>query len=113
MLPHPTYYFLGDHTESIQVEYDPTRTSYEDLLKVFWSSHNPCAAADSRQYMSAVFYHNENQRQRALATRERAAERLHQPLTTPVLPLTAFYPAEDYHQKWFLRQHGDFLREFQ
>ncbi len=109
---NPTYYQLGDHTESFQVEFDPEKISYERLLEIFWSSHNPCAVSGSRQYMSAVFYHNEAQRRLAEITRDRQAARLGRRITTPILPLREFYPAEDYHQKYFLRQHTALLKEF-
>ena len=66
----------------------------------------------SRQYLSAVYYGNEEQKRLALKTRERAAERAGQPVTTDVLPLGTFYRAEDYHQKYRLRCRRDLLREF-
>jgi methionine-S-sulfoxide reductase len=109
---NPTYYNLGDHTESVQVDYDPRQTSYEKLLEVFWATPNSCAQADSRQYMSAVFYHNDGQKKQALQTRDREAARRKMKIATAVLPIQTFYQAEDYHQKYLLRQHRDLLREF-
>ena len=50
-LKDPTYHNLGDHTESIQVDYDPAKTTYDKMLDVIWTCHNPCGAAWSRQYM--------------------------------------------------------------
>jgi methionine-S-sulfoxide reductase len=108
----PTYHDLGDHTESVQVDYDPARVSYRRLLEVFFATHNGCAASGSRQYMSAVFYHDEGQKKLALEAREREAARRGQPVVTEVLPLKAFYLAEDYHQKYMLRQNRDLMREF-
>jgi methionine-S-sulfoxide reductase len=110
---NPTYYSLGDHTESVQVDYDPGQTSYEQLLAVFWATHNPCARAGSRQYLSAVFYHNDAQKKLALETRDREAASRGTPIATEVLPATAFYVAEDYHQKYLLRARASLLREFQ
>ncbi|MDZ7761250.1 MAG: peptide-methionine (S)-S-oxide reductase [Desulfovermiculus sp.] len=55
--PNPTYHDLGDHTETLQVDYDPEAVSYPKLLEVFWESHSPEQSALSRQYMAAVFYH--------------------------------------------------------
>ncbi len=53
---NPTYYNLGDHTETIQIDYDPTYVSYRELLDIFWESHDPAARPWSRQYMAVVFY---------------------------------------------------------
>src|SRR5262249_18399740 len=58
----PTYYSLGDHTETLQIDFDPTVITYEQLLEVFWHTHNPCAQPWSRRYMSTVFYHGESQK---------------------------------------------------
>ncbi len=80
---------------------------------MFWGSDNHCAQAWSRQYMSAVFYGNEEQKKLALKTRDRAAARVGRPITTEVLPLGTFYLAEDYHQKYRLRSRRDLMREFQ
>lgn len=57
---NPTYYSLGDHSETIQIDYDPTQISYGQLLEVFWNSHNPTYEPWSRQYMSIIFYHSED-----------------------------------------------------
>ena len=65
---YPTYRSMGDHSESIQIDYDPARISYEELLEIFWKNHNPTQRAWRRQYMSAIFYHNANQHQLALET---------------------------------------------
>jgi methionine-S-sulfoxide reductase len=110
---NPTYRDLGDHTESLQVDYDPTKTSYEKLLEVYWATPNSCADAGSRQYMSAIFYQNDAQRRLAESTRDRMAERLGKRPATAILPLKTFYLAEDYHQKFYLRQDRALLREFQ
>jgi methionine-S-sulfoxide reductase len=107
----PTYRRIGDHTESVQVDYDPEQITYAELLEVFWQGHNPTTAAYSRQYMDAVFYHNEEQKGLALETRERTAAELGRPLTTEVLPANTFYLAEDYHQKWNLRTDNAFYPE--
>jgi methionine-S-sulfoxide reductase len=109
---NPTYQSIGDHTESIQIDYDPARISYGKLLEVFWSSHNPCQRSGSRQYMTAVFYHNDEQKKQALETRDRQAAKQKEKIVTSILPLGEFYLAEDYHQKYYLRQHADLVKEF-
>ena len=62
---NPTYYKIGDHSETIQIDYDPSVISYRQLLDVFWNGHNCTLRSPTRQYMSIVFYHNEQQRQLA------------------------------------------------
>ncbi len=110
---NPTYHDLGDHTESFQVDFDPTQTSYAQLLAVFWESHNPCAKAYSQQYRTAIFYQNEAQKKLAEETRDRLAAKKKDGVLTAIEPLTEFYLAEDYHQKYRLRNDGLLLREFQ
>ena len=65
---NPTYSHIGDHTETVQVDYDPRRITYEDLLVIFWESHSPRERAWGRQYMNAVFFHDEKQRLAAMAS---------------------------------------------
>lgn len=108
---NPTYTKIGDHTESLQVEYDPEKISYEKLLKLFWASHNPCEVSGSRQYMSAVFYHKDEQRKLAEKTRDDEEKKRGEKIKTPILPLDAFYLAEDYHQKFYLKQYKDIYQE--
>jgi hypothetical protein len=103
---------LGDHSEAIEIDYDPTRVSYRELLDVFWTSHDPRSPAWSRQYMSAVFYHDEEQRRLAIETRDREAARRRGEIATEIVPASTFTPAEDYHQKYLLRQRSDLMTEF-
>ena len=110
-LADPTYHALGDHTESVQVDYDPTLITYAELLEVFWESHSPSLKPYSRQYMNAVFYHDESQKELVMATRDRVAEALGSTVSTQALPAGTFYLAEDYHQKYNLRHGGIFYRE--
>jgi peptide-methionine (S)-S-oxide reductase len=108
----PTYHNLGDHTETIQVDFDPAVVSYAELLDVFWSNHNPATPHFSRQYMSIVFYHNEEQRRLAVETREREAARLGAEIHTEILPASEFTLAEAYHQKYRLQGRWDLMEEF-
>jgi len=109
----PNYHDLGDHTESIEVVFDPKQVSYEDLLKAFWSSHSPERRAPSRQYASLIFCGDEAQKKLALASTTREEERRKAKLYTEIVPAGTFWPAEDYHQKYYLRSHRDLLGEFQ
>jgi peptide-methionine (S)-S-oxide reductase len=81
-------------------------------LEIFWQSHKPGRRAWSNQYKAAVFYHDEEQKRLALESRNKVATTLEGKIHTEVVPFTAFYLAEDYHQKYRLQQQGDFLLEF-
>ncbi|MBK1834315.1 peptide-methionine (S)-S-oxide reductase [Roseibacillus ishigakijimensis] len=106
----PTYRSMGDHTEAVSIDYDPAVTSYEDLLGEFWLGHRCDSLNHSRQYMKAVFYRDEQQRQAALESRDREAHRLGlgtEEVRTEVLPVNAFTYAEGYHQKYVLSRKGE------
>ena len=107
----PTYRSLGDHTEAFEVEFDPDRISYEDLLDIFWSGHDPEGPQYSVQYRSAVFYHDERQREAALKSRDILASAGKEKITTAVEEAGTFYQAEDYHQKYYLRGSGGAANE--
>ena len=109
----PTYYNLGDHSETIQIDYDPTQVSYAELLDVFWNSHSPTSRPWSRQYMSIIFYHNDRQRRLATETRDREAARIDAKIFTEIVPFAGFYLAEDYHQKYRLQQVPELMQEFE
>jgi peptide-methionine (S)-S-oxide reductase len=90
----------------MQVRYDPTRISYEKLLEVFWRNIDPLTADRQfcdrgRQYRSAIFYHDEEQRRLALKSKEALDGRFDEPIVTEVEPAGAFYPAEEYHQDYY------------
>jgi len=110
--PHPTYHNLGDHTESIQIDYDPERISYQDLLDVFWDSHLPTSRPWSRQYASIIFYHNAEQERLALESKRRAEAKWGKTMHTEIVPFERFYLAEGYHQKYYLRSARDLMQEF-
>jgi methionine-S-sulfoxide reductase len=110
---NPTYHNLGDHTETLQVDYDPSKISYENLLDLFWEEHDPTSRSWSRQYKAVVFYHDDEQKRLASASRDRLAAKLGRTIHTEVLPYSRFYAAEDYHQKYYLRGHRQILRQFQ
>ena len=109
----PTYHSLGDHSETIQIDYDPTRISYQELLAVFWSSHSPTMPAWSQQYASFILYHNDEQEELARKSKEREEAKQGRNLYTLIAPYSDFYRAENYHQKYRLRRHSDLLAEFE
>jgi len=109
---NPSYHQLGDHTETIQIDFDPTKITYEKLLDIFWESHDPLSRSWSRQYKAVIFVHDEEQRTQALAARDRLAERLGAKIHTEILPCQGFYLAEAYHQKYRLRSVREIMDEF-
>ena len=109
---NPTYYNLGDHTETVQLEYDPTRISYQELLDVFWAGHSPDRPAWSRQYASIIFYHDEEQRRLAEASKGQYEAQCGCRVYTEIIPAATFYLAEDYHQKYQLQQSSTFMDVF-
>lgn len=100
--PDPTYRRIGDHTETFQVDFDPDIITYNDLLALFWKSHNPTRKVWSRQYRALVLYQNDMQRDAARHSKE-ALISAGQAVATEIAPLNAFYLAETYHQKHFLQ----------
>lgn len=108
---NPTYYSLGDHTETIQIEYDPDRISYQELLDIFWNSHNAARPPFSVQYKSIIFYHDEAQKGLALGSKARLEEKRNETILTEIVPYSKFYLAEDYHQKYYLSNVPDLNKE--
>ncbi|HIJ77610.1 MAG TPA: peptide-methionine (S)-S-oxide reductase [Deltaproteobacteria bacterium] len=108
---NPTYRALGDHAESIEIDYDPAVISYGELLEIFWKSHDPGSRPWSRQYMPAIFYHNEEQKKLAVESMKREEARTLRKIYTEISPASKFYRAEDYHQKYYLRQRPELMIE--
>jgi len=94
------------HAEALQIVYDPTKTSYDKLLEVFWRNIDPLAADGQfcdlgSQYRSAIFYHDGNQKSAAEKSKKAVQARFKQPVATEISAATVFYPAEDYHQDYY------------
>ncbi|MFO8064257.1 MAG: peptide-methionine (S)-S-oxide reductase MsrA [Spirochaetota bacterium] len=116
---HPTYEEVCSgttgHAETVEIEYDPAQVSFEDLLRVFFTVHDPTQKNRQgpdigEQYRSAVFYRNEEQRaaaERAVAELEagNGPRKIKGTVQTEITPATTFYPAEGYHQRYF-EKHG-------
>ncbi len=109
---NPSYHDLGDHSESVQIDFDTSRISYRELLDIFWKGHNPTRDSWSRQYRAAIFYHNEEQRKAAIETRDRLASEAAGRIFTAIEPYSGFSIAEDYHQKHSLRLYPEVMNEF-
>lgn len=94
------------HAEVVQIEFDPSKISYEQLLEIFWEAHDPTTmdrqgADTGSQYRSIILYQDETQKQAAQKSKQQAALKFKDPIVTEIVPLTKFYPAEDYHQHYF------------
>lgn len=108
---NPSYYDLGDHSEAIQIDYDPNIISYDELLDIFWKNHSPEYKAPLRQYMSIIFY-NKEQKKKAYETKMKEEKLSNSKIYTEVLQLVKFFPAENYHQKYYLQLTRELMNEF-
>ena len=115
-LSNPTYKDVctgrTGHAEVVQVEYDPAEVTYEKLLDVFWANHDPTTLNRQgpdvgTQYRSAIFYHTPEQKRAAEESKSRleTSGRFRRPIVTEITAASAFYPAEDYHQR-YLEKRG-------
>ncbi len=114
-LPNPTYEEVctdkTGHAEAVEVDYDPKEISFEELLDVFWSNHNPTTLNRQGpdvgiQYRSAIFYHDEKQKEIAESSKQSLEKsgKFENPIVTEIVPAPIFYRAEEYHQKYFKKQ---------
>ncbi len=108
--PNPTYEEVctGEtaHAEAVQVAFDPSLISYEEILDIFWQAHDPTTLNrqgpdTGTQYRSAIFWSDEAQREAAEKSRKKAQAKWRDPVVTEVLPLDKFWKAEDYHQNYY------------
>ncbi|SFH90376.1 peptide-methionine (S)-S-oxide reductase [Tindallia magadiensis] len=109
--PDPTYRKIEDHSEVIQIEYDPSVIDYETLLEVFWNSHDPTVMAYSRQYMSILLFHDEEQEKIIERSRQAYEEKSGKSVLTEIKKLDKFYSAEGYHQKYYLQNRPGIVEE--
>jgi len=120
---NPTYKQVCSGTtgaaECLQIEYDPEQIKFEDLLEIFWQTHDPTTlnrqGADvGTQYRSVIFYHNEEQREIAEKYKAQLDETkiFANPIVTTLEPYTKFYPAENYHQDYYNNNSGQGYCQF-
>ena len=100
------------HAEAVEVDYDPTEISYEELLDVFWNNHDPTSLNRQGpdvgiQYRSSIFFHDESQKQTAEKSKEYldSSGKFSKKIVTEISPAPEFFKAEEYHQKYF-QKHG-------
>ncbi len=97
------------HAESLQIVFDPSKITFDEILDFFFRLHDPTTANRQgndvgTQYRSAIFYHDEAQRDAAERAIQRAQPKWPRPIVTEVVPFTNFYEAEDYHQDYLQRK---------
>lgn len=113
--PDPDYRAVcnGDtgHAEAVEVEFDPAQVSFAQLLDIFWENHDPTTLNRQgpdlgTQYRSAVYYHNDAQKAEAMASKERrqASGKHRKPIVTEITPASAFFRAEEYHQRYLAKR---------
>ncbi len=109
---------ITGHYEAIQITYDSEKVSYEELLDIFWRQIDPTDAggqfADQEpQYRTAIFYHDETQKELAQKSRQQleASGKFNEPIATHILPATEFYKAEEYHQEYYLK-NADYYEQY-
>jgi peptide-methionine (S)-S-oxide reductase len=112
--PSPTYKDVctgnTGHAEAVEVDFDPSRVSYDQLLDIFWANHNPTTLNyqgpdHGTQYRSAIFFHDTEQERLAEASKEKWQSKFSRPIVTEITPATNFWVAEDYHQQ-YLEKRG-------
>ena len=108
----PTYKSIQDHTEAIRVEYDPRVLNYMDILNEFFVQHSPTSPGYSRQYRSAILYHNEEQLNEAKEFIGMMEKKTGRKVYTDLEPATDFYQAEDYHLKYIEKSQSQKNRFF-
>jgi len=96
------------HAESLQIEFDPSKISYDEILDHFFRLHDPTTVNQQgndrgTQYRSAIFYHDDKQREAAERAKARAQEKWPRPIVTQIVPASEFWTAEDYHQDYLQR----------
>jgi peptide-methionine (S)-S-oxide reductase len=99
------------HAEAVEVTYDPGRVTYEQLLNRFWEIHDPTQLNRQGpdvgdQYRSAIFTYGDDQQAAAIASRDREQEKYRRPIVTQITPAPRFWPAEEYHQRYFEKNGG-------
>jgi peptide-methionine (S)-S-oxide reductase len=109
---NPTYEEVSagktGHTEVVQITYDPKKITYEKLLEVFWRNVDPLTPNRQfcdvgSQYRTAIFYHDETQKRLAEESKKSLSKRFKEPIVTEIVAASEFYPAEDYHQDYYIK----------
>jgi peptide-methionine (S)-S-oxide reductase len=109
---NPTYKQMGDHTETVQIEFISKIITLEDLLNIFWKNHNPNRASyKGRQYISIILYQNQEQKNIIEKMKSELELGLNEEIQTEVSQCKHFTSAEDYHQKYYLKKYPNALEK--
>jgi methionine-S-sulfoxide reductase len=108
----PTYRNMGDHSEALEITYDPDIISYRELLDEFWEVHDPTHYIMNVQYRSYIFFNSEAQKRTAEESLRETGERTNRKIYTEIKPLSVFTQAENYHQKYYLQMQRGIKDEF-
>ena len=102
----PTYRQMGDHTETVQIDFDPSIFSFERMIRTFWAHHTSThrVTYKERQYMSILFYHNQEQKRTINKVKKELEAERKETIETEIQPFTAFTLAEPRHQKYHLKR---------
>jgi peptide-methionine (S)-S-oxide reductase len=118
---NPTYEQVSSgrtgHAEAVEVTYDPAKVTYDELLNAFWNMHDPTTLNrqgpdHGHQYRSAIYFHTPEQEKAALASKELAQRYFDRPIVTEIVAAPHFWPAEDYHQRYFEKHQGHYSCHF-
>ncbi|WP_245840095.1 peptide-methionine (S)-S-oxide reductase MsrA [Sutcliffiella horikoshii] len=112
----PTYKQMGDHTECLQIDFDPTQITFDEIARHFWNSHNSNRGNyKGRQYLSIILYHDINQKEAIEKIKQEIQNTNSQSIGTEIAPLDQFTLAEEKHQKYYLKRYSNAtkkLREY-
>jgi peptide-methionine (S)-S-oxide reductase len=107
-IPNPTYEHHPGYVESVKITYDPRKVTYDQLLSIYWRNIDPfddrgqfCDKGEA--YKAVIFYLNDNQKNKAEESLKKVTELLKRPVATKILPATQYYPAEEYHQHYAMK----------
>lgn len=100
---NPTYHDIGDHIETLQIDYDPDIIPYKELAEIFWANHDPFEPPWNRQYAKAIFYHNPDQLNTIQLIKNKIKGGSGRSVNTEINQYQRFYNAENYHQKYHLQ----------
>eukprot|EP01016_Furgasonia_blochmanni_P042388 TRINITY_DN5623_c0_g1_i5.p2 TRINITY_DN5623_c0_g1~~TRINITY_DN5623_c0_g1_i5.p2 ORF type:complete len:199 (-),score=50.17 TRINITY_DN5623_c0_g1_i5:138-734(-) len=104
------------HAEAVHLTFDPSIVTYEQLLDVFWAKHDPTQLNKQggdigTQYRTSIFYHSEEQKTKAEASKAAIQAKFNSPVVTEIVPATTFYPAEEYHQRYLEKKGQNAAKE--
>lgn len=112
--PKPTYRHMGDHTETVEIDFDPSVISYEEILRKFWQNHYPNRGNyKGRQYISLLRYHGEMQKETIDLVKKEMEKKLGEAIETDIAEIDHFNMADERHQKYYLKRYPNTLEQLQ